>query len=82
MPVAGRDDSTRRCSLPLAATAGARARGWPSLRPPVSTTLTCWTVRTGKPYDERGMRLVATDSGGGHVGRCAPHSALDLGGTV
>ena len=82
MPVAGRDDSTWRCSSPLAATAEARTRGRPSLRSPALTTLTCWTVRTSKPYDNRGRRPVATERGVMHVARRARRSTFDLGGTA
>jgi hypothetical protein len=82
MPVAGRDDSTWRCSSRLAATAQAGAQGRLSLRPPALTALTCWTVRTSKPYDNRGRRPVATERGVMHVARRARRTTFDLGGTV
>ena len=56
------------------------ARHVPADRPQ-RTSVRRWTVRVGKPYDERGMRLVATERGVVHVGRSAPRSTFDLGGT-
>jgi hypothetical protein len=82
MPGAGRDDSIWRGSSHLAAAAEACALGRPSPRPPALTTLICWTVRTSKPYDNRGRRPVATERGVMHVARRARRSDLDPGGTI